>query len=149
MRGRSVSSSGDPWASMDFTSESADVLSAAATAAAAASQAAAEAAARARARAEFLAMGFLDRARVVEKRLRAAGRSLGHEIAHALTTPVYGPAHALLAPLPVKEVVTTNYDTLLEDAFSSTGIPVRARWRVCACGEGGGGGCRTTAGLAR
>ncbi|HRI66886.1 MAG TPA: SIR2 family protein [Polyangium sp.] len=74
-------------------------------------------------------LGSLDQARAIELRMEAnAGASpkgtriLGASIAEACNN-VHGYAmtHALLAALPVREVVTTNYDTLFERASEAAG----------------------------
>jgi hypothetical protein len=66
----------------------------------------------------------VDRARVIGKRLK--GASLGQAAADLLGGFVHHSlSHALLAALPVTEVVTTNYDRLFEDASRAASIPVR------------------------
>ncbi|APR78376.1 Hypothetical protein A7982_03723 [Minicystis rosea] len=85
----------------------------------------------------------LDRARIVEmhleRRAPAEGRHLGQAIAKAFAERIEVPmAHALLAALPVGEVVTTNYDELFERASRAIGkelailphapIAGRGRW---------------------
>lgn len=61
-------------------------------------------------------LSLLDRALVLEARL--GGAALGHVVAEALRAKSrhYGLSHALLASLPVDEIVTTNYDQLFEHA---------------------------------
>ena len=60
----------------------------------------------------------LDQATVVERRLRDRGESIGSAVAAALGgRRHYALAHALLAALPVREAITTNYDRLFEDAW--------------------------------
>ena len=61
----------------------------------------------------------LDQATVVERRLKDRGETLGRAVA-ALIDPRrhYALAHALLAALPVREAITTNYDRLFEDAWN-------------------------------
>ncbi len=61
----------------------------------------------------------LDQATVVERRLREGGESLGAAVATVLGgRRHYALAHALLAALPVREAITTNYDRLFEDAWT-------------------------------
>ncbi|OWK34433.1 SIR2 family protein [Fimbriiglobus ruber] len=61
----------------------------------------------------------LDQATVLERRLSHRGETLGRAV-----TGVLGPrrhyalVHALLAALPVREAITTNYDRLFEDVWS-------------------------------
>jgi hypothetical protein len=60
----------------------------------------------------------LDQATVVERRLKEHGTTLGRAVADVLgTRRHYALAHALLAALPVREAITTNYDQLFEDAW--------------------------------
>jgi hypothetical protein len=73
----------------------------------------------------------LDQARLIEIRLErtaapaVAGRRLGKAIARAFkATAGYPLTHALLAALPVGEVVTTNYDELFERASRAIGKEV-------------------------
>jgi hypothetical protein len=72
----------------------------------------------------------LDQARIVELRLEAQGhadepRALGRVVTEALAkSHGYGLSHALLAALPVDEVVTTNYDALFERASRAIGREV-------------------------
>ena len=49
--------------------------------------------------------------------------SLGKRIAERFTVDHSSLAHALLAGLPVNEVVTTNYDVLFEGASAAVGRP--------------------------
>ena len=66
----------------------------------------------------------IDRARIIGKRLD--GVELGDAVAQLLgRVQHYSISHALLAALPVSEVVTTNYDCLFEQASAAAGIPVR------------------------
>jgi hypothetical protein len=59
----------------------------------------------------------LDQASILEKRI-GPGKPMGAAIRHALgPMSHYSLAHALLATLPVREVVTTNYDQLFETAW--------------------------------
>jgi hypothetical protein len=65
----------------------------------------------------------IDRARIIGKRLDV---ELGDAVAQLLgRTRHHSISHALLAALPVSEVVTTNYDCLFEQASAGAGIPVR------------------------
>lgn len=70
-------------------------------------------------------MSVLDRAHLLEGRM-PPGLKLSHAVADLLSERAthYSLAHALLAALPVDEVVTTNYDTLFEQASSATHRPV-------------------------
>lgn len=68
-------------------------------------------------REHYVQLGELDRAEYVGQRLRGGGRHLGAEVASVLGSyDKVGLAHCLLAGLPCKETVTTNYDTLFETA---------------------------------
>jgi hypothetical protein len=77
------------------------------------------------------ALNELDQARAIElrlernKRTSSRARPLGRRIAEAFSQ-VHGYAlmHALLAALPVKEVITTNYDALFERASEAAGKDV-------------------------
>ncbi len=66
----------------------------------------------------------LDRARIVEGRLNAAGATLDAEIAVGMRSDRYPVAQGLAASLPVGEVVTMNYDELFEMASAGAGRPV-------------------------
>lgn len=60
----------------------------------------------------------LDQATLVERRLADRGDTLGRAVADLLGPyRHYALAHALLAALPVREAITTNYDRLFEDAW--------------------------------
>lgn len=60
----------------------------------------------------------LDQATVVERWLAGRGETLGRAVAAVLgPRRFYAPAHALLAALPVREAITTNYDRLFDDAW--------------------------------
>ena len=65
----------------------------------------------------------LDWARIVEGRLVQAGRPLGETVRQHIDAPRYSLGHSLLAALPVKEAVTTNYDDLFEQAAAAAGKP--------------------------
>jgi hypothetical protein len=73
----------------------------------------------------------LDRARLIGKRLQDARLGgvrapLGSVVAELLGAHRHHSlSHALLAALPVEEVVTTNYDLLFEQASAAAGFPVR------------------------
>ncbi len=69
-------------------------------------------------------LDFLDQARILSRRL-GAGR-LGPAVAAQLTSHVHSLTQGLLARLPVKEVVTTNYDQLFELASEALGLKVAA-----------------------
>ncbi len=61
----------------------------------------------------------LDQATVVERRLKDRGEKIGDAVASILgPRRHYALAHALLAALPVREAITTNYDQLFEDAWN-------------------------------
>lgn len=61
----------------------------------------------------------LDRATLVDRRLKAAHVRIGTAVAEAIAPfRHYALAHALLAALPVREAITTNYDCLFEAAWS-------------------------------
>ncbi|KAA0152964.1 hypothetical protein FNF29_03487 [Cafeteria roenbergensis] len=73
-----------------------------------------------RAEAEFDRMDLMDQALLVEHELEKRGKKLGIEVARMLGSKEYALGHALVASLGAKNAVTTNYDTLLEDAIRST-----------------------------
>jgi hypothetical protein len=61
----------------------------------------------------------LDQATVVERRLTDRRQDIGTTVAAVLgDRRHYALPHALLAALPVREAVTTNYDRLFDDAWS-------------------------------
>lgn len=62
----------------------------------------------------------LDWAQLIEGRMGGT-KALGDAVARRLSQSHYGLSHALLAALPVEEVVTTNYDRLFELASEATG----------------------------
>jgi hypothetical protein len=72
---------------------------------------------------EFNDLGLLDRASVLAQRFEGTGETLFQRIARIMQAPHYSLAHGLLASLPTREVVTTNYDTLFEDASRAAGQP--------------------------
>ena len=76
-----------------------------------------------RERAALYRLPVLDRARIVENRLAAIGRSLGQCVQQRIKAERYSLAHSLLATLPVAEAVTTNYDRLFEFASEDAGWP--------------------------
>ncbi|MDI3282152.1 SIR2 family protein [Polyangium sp. 15x6] len=76
-------------------------------------------------------LGALDQARAIELRMetsmqpQASKRILGERIADAFArVHGYALSHALLAALPAREVITTNYDTLFERASQAAGMTV-------------------------
>jgi hypothetical protein len=70
-------------------------------------------------------LGAIDRAHVIERRLGGEG-PLREAVTKLLVdrSSHYALTHALLAALPVDEVVTTNYDTLFETASAAASRPV-------------------------
>lgn len=64
---------------------------------------------------------LLDQAGLVESRLEQAGRSLNDLVLGQLRAYRYSLSHGLLACLPVRQTVTTNYDQLFEEASMSAG----------------------------
>jgi SIR2-like domain len=66
---------------------------------------------------------FLDRARLIADAYARAGEDLGVAIAKRMHADRYALGHALLASMPVNEVVTTNYDTLFERAAAAAHRP--------------------------
>jgi hypothetical protein len=71
-------------------------------------------------RAALAELPLIDQARIIESRL--PGReALARAIATQLTGDRYSVGHALLAALPVNEIVTTNYDRLFEIAAEALG----------------------------
>lgn len=72
----------------------------------------------------FRSLGYLDQASLISDRLEQRGRNVAQEVALVIgRTKRYSLSHALLAGLPVGEVVTTNYDTLFEAASRAAGRP--------------------------
>jgi hypothetical protein len=65
----------------------------------------------------------LDQARIIETRLHAVGRNIGEVVSRLLDAEVYSLTHALLASLPVQEIVTVNYDRLFEIASEAVMRP--------------------------
>ncbi len=64
----------------------------------------------------------LDQASIVERRLTESGVTLGRAVSEVLASHRhYALAHALLAALPVREAITTNYDQMFEEAWSQPG----------------------------
>ena len=62
-------------------------------------------------------LGALDSATVIETALRAKNQSLGEAVKRRISNDgTYALTHSLIASLPVDELVTTNYDDLLERA---------------------------------
>src|SRR5262249_58978869 len=62
----------------------------------------------------------LDQGEIVEKRL-GGPRGLQQALREVFAGEVYSLTHALLAALPVREAVTTNYDQLFEHAWGALG----------------------------
>ncbi len=62
------------------------------------------------------ALPFIDQARVIGERMGGT-EHLAAAIAQECRSPVFSVSHALLASLPIKEVVTSNYDVLFEEVF--------------------------------
>lgn len=61
------------------------------------------------------ALPFIDQARVIGERMGGT-EHLAAAIAQECRSPVFSVSHALLASLPIREVVTSNYDVLFEEA---------------------------------
>lgn len=62
----------------------------------------------------------LDQATIIERRLHEQNTRLGSVIKSVLgESPYYALSHALLAALPVREAITTNYDQLFDSAWSA------------------------------
>ena len=86
---------------------------------------------------DFDRLNELDRAALIEQRLRP-GETLGAATARLIIelSPRIAIGHALLASLPVIEVVTTNYDDLFERASADIGRPcARIPGQPVAAGE--------------
>jgi hypothetical protein len=58
-----------------------------------------------------------DQAALLQRRLRSAGKSLHATIAKHIDRTRYALTHGHIASLPVREIVTTNYDRLMENAL--------------------------------
>jgi len=65
--------------------------------------------------AELRTFDLRDQARLVQ--LRVSSHDIGAQIEELLQKPHHALAHALLANLPAREFVTTNYDTMFESAW--------------------------------
>lgn len=66
---------------------------------------------------DFENLRLLDRARLIADRLNEKGVHVGEEIKELFKGHIHHSlVQTILAALPVKEVVTTNYDTLFEQA---------------------------------
>lgn len=65
----------------------------------------------------------LDKARIIEGRLAMKGIPLGQAVSARFQAKHHSLAHSLLASLPVKEAVTTNYDDLFEKASAAAKRP--------------------------
>jgi len=72
-------------------------------------------------RTHLAALNPLDQAALVERRMGGNRAHLAAEIGRLLSVHEFSVSHALLAALPVTEVVTTNYDTLFERASEAAG----------------------------
>jgi len=66
-------------------------------------------------------LDVLDQAEIVEGRMGGSRELMTAAIQEVLSRHEYSLAHAMLAALPVSEVVTTNYDTLFERASEAGG----------------------------
>eukprot|EP00211_Chloroparvula_japonica_P003789 CAMPEP_0119126692 /NCGR_PEP_ID=MMETSP1310-20130426/5516_1 /TAXON_ID=464262 /ORGANISM="Genus nov. species nov., Strain RCC2339" /LENGTH=776 /DNA_ID=CAMNT_0007116863 /DNA_START=162 /DNA_END=2492 /DNA_ORIENTATION=+ len=76
---------------------------------------------------DLMKVNFLDQARIVESRLGGPDK-LQQQVANHLRVPCFSISHSLLACLPVKAIVTTNYDDLFEKATQlPTGFREQAR----------------------
>ncbi len=65
----------------------------------------------------FKSLDVLDQAQIIERRLNEKSENLGAKVVEILQGKSrYSLGHSLLANLPIKEVATTNYDQLFEDA---------------------------------
>lgn len=85
---------------------------------------------------DFDSLNELDRAAWIERRL--VGETIGDATARVVVAHShrFALSHALLASLPVSEVVTTNYDDLFERASNVVGRPcARIPGQVVAAGE--------------
>jgi hypothetical protein len=67
----------------------------------------------------FAKLDYRDQATILKRQLELQNRNLGKTVAESLARPHYSLAHGLLASLPSREAVTTNYDTLFEEAWST------------------------------
>lgn len=65
----------------------------------------------------FQSMNFLDQAKLIEKKM--GSKWLHDKITKRVEGNSYSISHAILSSLPISEVVTTNYDTLFEQACES------------------------------
>jgi hypothetical protein len=76
-------------------------------------------------RGRLSALGALDYAQAVARRIRSLGKKEGAEVCRLLLPyNRYSLAHAVLASLPVNELITTNYDILFETASRDAGRPL-------------------------
>ncbi len=76
---------------------------------------------------EFNRLDVLDRGSILERRFRAAGKSMNETVAEVFQrTWDHSLLHGLLACLPAAEVITQNYDRLFEVAADGAGMPVSA-----------------------
>ena len=67
-------------------------------------------------------MDAMDAAKILQERLEGH-EQLCRRVADMLQCTVCSLSHSLLASLPVQEYITTNYDTLFEEALSQAGRP--------------------------
>ncbi len=73
---------------------------------------------------DFAKLDALDQAAYLSRKLRAGGRDLRELVQRQiLAHRAYSLAHGLLASLPVRECITTNYDDLFEQASEAAGNP--------------------------
>ena len=68
---------------------------------------------------QFKKLGYLDQAKIIDRRLQGLERSVGQEISKRLKSHYFSLTHALLQSLPTKDVITTNYDVLYEKAYKN------------------------------
>lgn len=73
---------------------------------------------------ELKTIDLRDQATILERRLFEQRKSLRDDVAVRLEAPHYALAHGLLASLPSKEAVTTNYDRLFEMARTTAKRPL-------------------------
>lgn len=65
-------------------------------------------------------LDYLNKAELIEKRMSSKNINLGETIVNMMDSKIHSLQHSLLACLPVKEIVTTNYDQCIE--FASKAI---------------------------
>jgi hypothetical protein len=76
------------------------------------------------ARERFRNVDHRDQATILERQLKLQNKSLGKAVAKKLGGSHYSLSSGLLASLPSREAVTTNFDTLFEDAWATAGRKV-------------------------